>query len=183
MLTIEGNYPVSVSVNSQGDHEHLLEDYAASNTQVLRALNLLELGGHGVGSETNTDAAGELARIEAKLDIVIDIMGEWLVSLRPLPPVHHLWFGVDKISVAVAEPFPAGETLSVELYPSAQLPRALRFLCTVTRLIEEPQRTIMELSIRYPDGPAIDEFERYVFLLHRRQLGRNVSRHDDQEVL
>ena len=175
MLTIEGDYPISVSLNSQGNHEYVLENYAASNTRLLRALNLFELSGHGVVPEINVDAAGELARIEAKLDIVLGLMGEWLASRDSLPPVRHLWLSVDKLAVVVTESFAEGETLSVELYPSAQLPRALRFLCAVDRLIEEPERTIMELSIRHPDGATVDDFERFVFLLHRRQLSPHIA--------
>jgi hypothetical protein len=176
MLTIEGDYPISITPISKDDLASTSAGYVASNVQLLRVLNLLALTGHGGVSEKNLDAGSDLVRVEAKIDIVLAMLGEWLVAQRPLPPVHHVWFSLDKLTVIVAEPLPQGQSVLVELYTSTHVPRPLRFPCTVDRSSEERGRTLMELSIERSEGPVVDELERYVFLLHRRQLGQQGSR-------
>ena len=166
MLSIETEFPVALI--PAGDAE---VDFAAA-LQFLRSLNLLALGARADGGDAQTVESGhEFARLEAKIDMLVAMVGSLVAAESKLPPLCRVSLSAESLQINFTAELAPGAAMIVDLYPSAELPRVLRLPATVERANPtEPGR--QDLSLRFgPLEPSVsDELERYIFLRHRHAL-------------
>lgn len=166
MLIIEASLPVAVSLPGQAPTGSVVP----GNLQLLRALNLLALGSHEHIDRSAPERANDMARIEAKLDMLLSLVGSLVTNNYPLPPAYPVQFSVELITVQFDQRFGLGDDVVVELYLSAEIPRPLILAARVSRAASASDRSSIAFETAPMDVAVRDEFERYIFLRHRREL-------------
>ncbi len=124
-------------------------------------------------TEPEEDAQQEhWRRVEAKLDLMLSLLGEMLAGQRGLPVARPVCLGgevlcIDGIS---DQPLPAaGEWLRVQLYLVPSIPRPLMVDAEVLPT-EAPNRLLLRLT-GLPETTR-DLLERFVFRQHRRAIAQ-----------
>jgi len=171
MLTIDATVPVSISESGSAPE-------ASTTLQVLRALNLLTLGHRSELAEAqNPDAGHDIARLEAKIDMLIAMVGALVTDHSGLPAPRPVRFNAESLEVNLDRAFAIGARVVVALYPNPDLPRPLILPGTVDGACQRDDGS-HDITLTYSvDNPQLrDEFERYVFLCHRQSLGRQAAR-------
>jgi len=74
------------------------------------------------------------------------------------------------ITVQFDQRFGPGDDVVVELYLSAEIPRPLILAARVSRAARASDRSSIAFETTPMDVAVRDEFERYIFLRHRREL-------------
>lgn len=166
MLSIETEIPVAVhaSAGAEADSNAAL--------QFLRSLNLLALGTRADGGDAQHQESGhDLARLEAKIDMLVAMVGSLVAAESRLPPACRVSLSAESLEARLVTTLDVGAAVVVEMYPSAELPRALRLPATVNQARAASDGK-QDLTLRFgPLDPAVsDELERYIFLRHRHAL-------------
>ncbi len=171
MLSIDTEIPVALL-----PAETAAIDFASA-VQFLRSLNLLALGVRTDSSDAqSSDSGHELARLEAKIDMLVAMVGSLVAAESNLPPVCRVSLSAETLQVNLVASVAPGAAVIVELYPSAELPRALRLPATVEQAQPaDGGRADLVLKFGPLEAAVSDELERYIFLRHRHELssGRN----------
>ena len=141
---------------------------AARDLMLLRALSMMEEGADGERDDADPRGA-EMARIEAKLDLVLALLGAAVAArAEPLPPLSLRWSRLGaRLRLPSAPASPAG-VLRVHLDP--RLPQPLEL---PARLVgTEPLGAECLAWLRFDDlDPALEAaLERHVFRRHRRAV-------------
>lgn len=168
MLSIATEIPVALHAGAS-----IEVDFTAT-LQFLRSLNLLALGTRSESDAQNTDAGHDFARLEAKIDMLVAMVGSLVAAEARLPPRRPVRLSAESLEVNLVTTVADGAAVIVELYPSAELPRALRLPATVSEARAGADGA-QDLTLRFgPLDPAVsDELERYIFLRHRHALVRD----------
>lgn len=135
---------------------------------VLRALALIEETGEP--EREDSDARGaELARVEAKLDLVLALLGSVLRAQRPdLAPVALRWSRLGACVHAATAPSADTGCLRVALDP--RLPQPLELPARVIACEPEGEGVRLWLSFERLDPALESALERHVFRRHRRAV-------------
>lgn len=140
-----------------------------SNLDVLRTM--LMLGDYRSELvEEPAHMAQELARMDFKLNLVLDLVGEVLSYYHDQPPRMLVRLGIQGIEWEAVEAPPLDALISVDLYLSMRYPRALSLLgrvLSVTPLVHGTRTVVM-----FEDaGEAVqDMLEKIIFRHHRRRI-------------
>lgn len=139
---------------------HLQHD----NEATLRALLSLDQHHIEVGEE-GTEVAHELERLESKLNLVLDLLGQVLAHQLDIPPAVPVWLAAHQVEWQGEPPAaPGGGVL--ELYLSTRYPRPLYLPATLHAAGGGRVRaTFGELG-----EPVQDLLEQLIFRHHRRQI-------------
>jgi len=146
----------------------------ARNRELLSALLLCD----EAASEVEEEAQGEhWHRLDAKLDLVLSLLGELLLQQRGMPPARRLRLAGEWLAIEACpgEELPAiGERLRLRLYLSPRIPRPLDLLARVS---EKDETGLVRLQFDAIADATRDLLERHVFRQHRRAvaLARSVS--------
>lgn len=111
-------------------------------------------------------------RVEAKLDLMLSLLGEMLAGQRGLPAARPVRLGGDVLCIdgITDQPLPAaGEWLRVQLYLMPGIPRPLMVAAEVLPT-EAPDRLLLRLT-GLPETTQ-NLLERFVFRQHRRAIAQ-----------
>jgi len=111
-------------------------------------------------------------RVEAKLDLMLNLLGEMLAGQRGLPVSRPVRLGGDVLCIdgISDQPLPAaGEWLRVQLYLMPSIPRPLMVAAEVLPT-EAPDRLLLRLT-GLPETTQ-NLLERFVFRQHRRAVAQ-----------
>jgi len=108
----------------------------------------------------------ELARLDAKLNALVDLVGRALQPAGSLPPRSRVRFNALGI-VVPAELLPAGRSLCVRLHPEACPGLVLELPATLERALDEGQAFLAFEPLGEAHAAAL---ERLVFRTHRRKI-------------
>ena len=149
-------------------------DYAAGlserNARLLQACAAIE----DHSGEREDDVSPELLRIDAKINMLLDLMGQLLTANRPRPVPVSVRFNTQGAMWQAGPQAPAsGSQGLVLLYLRDYLPEALRLLGRVTEIT--PDRRV---KVRFaPLGEATAALmEKLIFRHHRRLVAGSRSR-------
>jgi hypothetical protein len=140
------------------------ERLADTNARLLMAVALLEE--HVQPADEPSQAELELQRIHLKLNLLLELFGNFINLQTPRPAVVALRLSWQGASWASAEPPPLGTVGLLELHLCAALPQPLRW----------PARIIAvgagEVSAEFEAVPDFCQaaLERHVFQRHRRAI-------------
>ena len=180
MLTIETELPIALWSPDQASGPMSPGTDTSANLQTLRALNLLELGGRSeYGDNPSSEANHDIARLEAKVDMLLSMMGLLVAEKNRLPPARRVCFSAETLITTVDKPNNpggVGDAVVVALYLSSELPRPLVVPAVVSNRTEVSNTSAdLTLNLAPMDAAVRDEFERYIFLRHRRKLSGKSS--------
>lgn len=146
---------------------------AEANLRTLTSLAQIEERSH-IAEDANPHDQ-EIARLHAKIDALIGVVGAVLPRFVSLPPATHLhlsWQGIVWTSAEL--PPPVGEKGYIDVYLHPGLLKALRMPATIVRVRER------EVRADFSEGPEVcrEALERHVFQRHRRSVAdrRTITR-------
>ncbi|MBO9715909.1 MAG: PilZ domain-containing protein [Pseudoxanthomonas sp.] len=140
---------------------------------LLRSLAQVEdLRGEDGGEEKRGELPALAQRLDAKLDLVLALLGRLVRQSTPVLSTRPLRWSVRGLRLAAVDPVdrPPGTAGVVRLQPSDWLPDALELPATVAAsAVIDGQPT---LWLRFaPLPPALeDALERHLFRMHRREV-------------
>jgi hypothetical protein len=148
----------------------LAASFAERNVRVLQAFAAIE--DHGA-TDPQDEQSPELQRLDFKINLLLDLVGQLLVSNRPRPPPVAIRFnGLGAVWRGTAPLPEAGTQGVVEIYLRDFLAEPLRMIGRITNVSPDGQ-----IKARFaPAGETIaDLIEKLIFRRHRRQVAE--SRH------
>jgi len=167
-LAYEGALPVEWRPRSEPYTPTELEQLNVANERILRLLTALEeqhhpelLDEHGTGHE--------LARVELKVNLLLDLVSQLLVRQQTLPPATAIrlnGLGVQWRQPA-GTPAPGG-TGEVVIYLNPELPSPLRLPAVIHAAAEQVEAHFQGLS-----DALVDVLEKMIFRHHRRQVAQS----------
>jgi len=127
---------------------------------------LLDSLDENITRKQDKDQTGEWQRLEAKLNIILQLLGQLLQNRQALPVRTDIRFSSDTLSWQVDTPPPPGSLLEVLLYPEDSVPLALRFTAGIVSVNDH--WLVADIRGLSEDERAI--WSRWVFRQHRRQV-------------
>jgi hypothetical protein len=146
----------------------LAASYAVSNVRVLHASTALQEQGPTDKGDENSPHAQDLARIELKINLLLDVVGRLLASNQPRPPSVAIRFNALGATFQGSNPLPRpGAQGCVEIYLRECVAEPLRLIGRVANVSPGG-----EIKVRFlPPGEATsDLLEKLAFRRHRRQI-------------
>jgi hypothetical protein len=144
--------------------------FADRNVRVLQACAAIE--DHGTSEKPDEDSP-ELLRLDFKINLLLDLVGQLVVTNRPRPPAVPIRFNALGAVWRGAPPLPEAGTQGVtEIYLRDFLAEPLRLIGRITNVAPDGQ-----IKARFtPTGETVaDLIEKLTFRRHRRQIAE--SRH------
>lgn len=145
---------------------HQISEWMQDNIKALNALTALE----GTGHEREFDRTGSMdytaARLEAKLDLLLQWVGKLLVKQNPLPPATDVVLGSNRVRWKCPIPLKAGQHGVLSLYLTPQLPVPV----VLPVQILDCAGGQAEAEIQHLTEDAQDALDRTLFRYHRRAL-------------
>lgn len=117
--------------------------------------------------DESPELLAHLQRLDQKLDLLMELVGQWLHGELALPPAQLLRLSARGVVWRPAQALPAGPA-SVRLYLQPGLPKPLD-LPAMLRPLEDGS---MLAAFAGLDGPVTDALERYIFRCHRRAVAQ-----------
>ncbi|TVT55748.1 MAG: hypothetical protein FHK82_07835 [Sedimenticola thiotaurini] len=167
-VSFQRRMQISWFVDEEGissDHVELND----RNTHLLQSLLLAQESHRDIAEE-----AGDLARVEAKLDLLLDMVSQ-LLQQREGTTVESdvvLWMGGVCWSV-INKPVPSiNQALMLVVYIDSSLTQPLRLPVTVTEIRERESCFEVEAEFNHLNEQVIELLEKYVFRQHRRAIAQ-----------
>lgn len=136
-----------------------------SNQLAFAMLDAMEEPAQG---RPDAEPHGEMARIEAKLNLILHLLGQLLHSNVSLPATHSIRFASDSVAWPCAE-IQAGERVLLELYLDSAVPVPIVLHGEVAAVLDGWAR--IDLTSLSEDHRA--SWSRWVFRQHRRDVAKN----------
>jgi len=119
--------------------------------------------------ENSGAAASEIERLNAKLDLVLLLLGQGLATQMSMPPSMDL--RLSATALVIAEPAPGsrpaeGALLSLRVFPLAGMPVHFKW---PARVGPPPADGGIQLNFQETAPYLKDELEKFVFMHHRRE--------------
>jgi len=160
-LTLDARLPVRWRTDSPGELAALRQ----ANEETLRVI--LSLDDHHVElPEESTELAQEFQRLEAKLNLILELMSKVLARQFDLPPPAPLRLGAQSLEWEAAASPAAGSRGWLEVYLCPRYPQPLYIPAVIENAT--PART---RAVFVEPGEAVqDLLETLIFRHHRRQV-------------
>lgn len=147
-----------------------------ANLEVLRTIFALETHTGEPHDDTAETASSELARLDFKVNLLLDLVGQVLARQLAIPKARQLTLMPDKIlwrdSVA-----PAPDRLvRIELYLTPKYPRPLTLHGQVREVRSLPEGQTILAEFLSPGDALQEGLERFIFVHHRRAIAYNRRR-------
>jgi hypothetical protein len=168
-LAFQSVLPVHWRPTPNPSERDLAAVFADRNVRLLQAWDAMEEHGPTEKADDNSPAAADLMRLELKLNLLLDLVGQILATNRPRPqavPVRFNALGAVWRSAGGALP-EAGAQGVAEIYLHDALAEPLRLPGRVTNVTPDGHIKVKFL----PLGEAVaDLIEKLAFRRHRRQI-------------
>lgn len=163
-LAYEDVLPVGWSARATGVDSAVAASLSERNVRLLQALAAIE--DHGATDKPD-ESAPDLARLDFKINLLLDLVGQLVVANRPRPPPSPIRFNALGAVWQAAAPPPQGQQGVAEIHLRDFLAEPLRLAGTLTSVSPAG-----EVTVRFaPVGePVADLLERLIFRHHRRQV-------------
>lgn len=152
-------------------------DQGDKNERLLRAMLFSQDIHHEHGDESGDRLAADLARVEAKLDLLLDMVSG-IVRTEQCAAVElvvTLWLG-GAVWRTGNDPVPAvGDRLWLSLYIDSRLAQPLRLPVRVTRIEAVEQENEVTVAFEDLDEPVLDLLGKLIFRQHRRMIAQQKS--------
>ena len=138
-----------------------------ANEETLRVILSLDEHPHGELADEDPPLAQELVRLESKLNLVLELVGQLLVRQLALPPPAPVQLHAGSLEWQTLSAPPTGARILIELYLCSRFPRPLQ-LPAVAR----PAPRAGWAAAGFDDlGEVVqDQLEMLIFRHHRRRV-------------
>jgi hypothetical protein len=141
---------------------------ADRNVRVLQVCATIEEQG---ALERNKDEASsgstDLMRLEVKVNLLLDLMGQLLAAAKPRPPATVIRFNALGGVWKSTAPPRVGEQGLLDIYLRDSLPQPLTMIANITHVSPDGQ---VRATFSPPGEAAADLIEKLAFRRHRRQV-------------
>lgn len=147
------------------------------NETVLRTVLSLE----EVGSEHSEEGGGsnqELVRIEAKLNLALNLVGQLLAAQSTIPPKLPVILGADALEWSGGKLPADGQPLLLEIYLHSSYPRPLRLVGFCTNRKSGTGAPSCRVVFEGLSESVQDVLEKLIFRHHRRAIAQARARRD-----
>jgi hypothetical protein len=167
-LAYEDVLPLAWRPHRQPLDPAIVTSFGERNLHVLQACAAIEEHGQQEKKDDTSPVAGELLRLDLKVNLLLDLLGQLVVANNPRPPPTPVRFNALGATWkhSGTEPLPAGEGV-LELYLRDSLPQPLRLLGRITA--SDPDGRVKARFIP-PSDTIADLIEKLAFRRHRRQV-------------
>ncbi|HEU4671165.1 MAG TPA: PilZ domain-containing protein [Dyella sp.] len=155
---------VAVTMRDPESDAHALARQAERNVAAMASIAALEE--RRPEPEDDGPVMQELARLDAKLNALVELVGRALQPAGSLPPRVPVRFNALGI-VVPAEVLPAGQELCVRLHPDVCPSLTLELPAVLERRLDDGQAFLAFRPLGEPHAAAL---ERLVFRTHRRKI-------------
>ena len=146
----------------------LLNSYADRNLRVLQALAALEESGQGEKTEDSSPHAAEIARLDLKVNLLLDMVGQLLTASRPRPKAVPMRFNALGAVWHSPPPHPEmGSQGVLEIYLRDCIAEPLRLVGRIASVGPDGR---IKARIVPPGEHIADLMEKLAFRKHRRQI-------------
>ncbi len=160
----EGHVPLAWHPPPAGHEEGTV---LQANADVLRIITALDE--HAVASHIDEGERGqELMRLEAKLDLILDLLGQVLQRDTVMPACTAVRLSASGIEWAGTALPKVGEQVDIEVFLDERYPRPLRLSAEVTGVA----RGQCHARLAIDDGEVRDALEKFIFRHHRRSIAQ-----------
>jgi hypothetical protein len=168
-LTFTGNLPLAWRELSTLPDDAELRAFEHSNLTVLHTLFALDIhaGDYSDDPSALTNAT-ELKRLDFKVGLLLEIVGQLFARQQAIPPEHALTLTVNDLIWQADVAPPVGVLLRLDLYCNLSYPRPLILHAQATDTVASESDYQIKAAF-YRQSTAVQEaIERYIFLQHRR---------------
>lgn len=143
---------------------------------IARAEGLLRTITHiedGAAEDADERSDPALLRLEAKVNVLLELVGGWIGRDLPMPPVRQIRWSRKGLALSQSASLPIGETGVLRLQPAGWLPLLLELPARVVS-VDGDEEAGFRLSLRLDPLPETLEsaLERHLFRVHRRSIAR-----------
>ena len=171
-LIYEDTVPLSYSLIEADMVSGITPSEAARNLGVLRNLWMMQESLHDVPEEFSA-LEPALLRMESKLDLVVELLGQFLSETLQLPDAHPIrissqfmqWQGREAVDVGTPI------LLKCSLLPHLPLPLTLRG--SVSAMERRGEGYQLTMSLEELDEQCSELLDKIIFRNHRRSIARN----------
>ncbi|RYG66684.1 hypothetical protein EON77_17210 [bacterium] len=138
------------------------------NVKTLQVCAAIEEAGPVDKQDEKSPHAADLARMEVKVNLVLDLLGQILAASSPRPPAVPMRFNALGAQWRAKQPFPqVGTQGLIEIHLRDCLAQPLSLLARVTSVTPEGQ---VKAALVPPGEATADLIEKLAFRRHRRQV-------------
>jgi hypothetical protein len=114
--------------------------------------------------------ASELQRLDFKVNLLLDLVGQVVAHQLSLPPRAAVRLGADRIEWNSANPPAAGQMVVVQVYLNLRFPRPVNLLARVQSVSATPKGSIVRAVFESMEKSLKETLEKLIFRSHRRQV-------------
>lgn len=167
-LAYEDVLPVSWRHVPEPFDPAIIGSHADKNLRVLQAVSALEEHGQLEKADENAPHAADLIRLELKLNLLLDMMGQLLVASHPRPRATPIRFNALGAVWNAPAPHPElGSQGILEVYLRECIADPLRLLGRIASVGPDGR---VKLRFINPGEHVADLMEKLAFRKHRRQV-------------
>lgn len=146
-----------------------IEHWQHANIALLHALATIEVVPTDREKELGP-AAKAYERLEAKVDVMLDMLGRLLAERIETPPEHPITLRANGLEwLDTTAPVP-GREIVICLYLSPKLPQSLTLIANVQSCVQEGGSTRVQCVFTHLNTELTEWLERTVFRYHRRAV-------------
>jgi hypothetical protein len=169
-LVHEDDLPLAWTEVEALPSEQRLASINVSNEALIRACEGLEESHRP--SEDSPELAHELARLEAKLNLVLELLGDWLRVQGGQPETRRVRFNAAGLEWWAPAGPESGSLVQLTLHVCPAFPRAMTLYGQVLERAGEGGETRILVSFEGLSDPVLDGLERLIFRRHRREVAQ-----------
>jgi hypothetical protein len=140
---------------------------ADSNVRVLQVCAAIEEQGSVEKKDEKSPHSADLMRLEVKMNLLLDLMGQLLAAAKPRPPATTIRFNALGAVWKTTAPRRVGEQGLLDIYLRDSLPQPLTLIANVTHTAADGQ---VKVAFSPPGEATADLIEKLAFRRHRRQV-------------
>lgn len=167
-LAYEDVAPVQWRVLPRDPDVNAMASYHERNIRVLQSLIALEEHSQlEKGAEDNQPHAADLARLDKKVNLLLDLVGHLLSNYQKRPPALPIRFNTLGASWTNPKPVVVGEQGLLEIYVRECIPEPLRL---VGRVVQSDASGKTKVRFAPVGDPISDLLSKLAFRRHRRSI-------------
>lgn len=149
------------------------------NETALRTILSLEEAG-GEHAEEGMGSTQDLVRIEAKINLMLNLVGQLLASQSAIPPKTSVRLGAESLEWSAPKVPDPGKWVLTEIYLHPSYPLPVRLVGQTQAPAGALAAPAAAVSFAGLSEPVLDALEKLIFRHHRRMIAQARARRDDR---
>jgi len=153
------------------EQDDILDRYLQSNESLLNAINDLE-DHHAIESaDEHSLVMQEVARLDRKLDLILDMLGRMLSQYQKIPPAVPVTLAIEQVQWETTEPPEQKMHVEIRIFISQEYPMPLVLSGCVTLVTQgSAGRSLVTVELDTLPDPLENNLNKLIFRHHRRSI-------------